>query len=128
MQLYWTSLSIPKEIVPTVYLYYPQYVGLSPYQVNVLFGPSIPSMCTATGQGLFYATVGKLATINLVSRDNAGNPLDNVQDVYQLYLTGPGATITGDLHFSSSYVGSVGNFIAYYTPIVSGNFVLTIKL
>lgn len=24
--LYWTSLSIPKQIIPTVYLYYPQYV------------------------------------------------------------------------------------------------------
>lgn len=84
--MYWTSLSIPKQIIPTVYLYYPQYVDLSPYQVNVLFGPSIPNQCTASGPGLFSATVGKLTHVDLVSRDNAGSPLDNPTDVFEFFL------------------------------------------
>jgi|JI61114C2RNA_FD_contig_61_2887094_length_1373_multi_2_in_0_out_0_1 hypothetical protein len=85
-------------------------------------------MCTATGPGLFTAIVGKLTHIDLQSRDNAANPLDNPSDVYELYLKGPGVSSTGDLHFYSSYVGPTGISIAYYTPIISGNFVLTIRL
>lgn len=108
MQLFWSSLSIPKEIIPTVYLYFPQYVDASPYQVTVNTGPTIPEKSTATGLGLYEATVGKISYIDLVSRDNARQPLDNVNDVYSLYLQGPGSSNTGDIHFYSVYQGPVG--------------------
>lgn len=65
-------------------------------------------MCTASGPGLYEATVGKLTYIDLISRDNAGNPLDNPSDVYELYLQGPDILNTGDISFKSVYVGPVG--------------------
>lgn len=83
-------------------------------------GPTIPEKSTATGLGLYEATVGKIATIDIVSWDNAWNPLDNVNDVYELYLKGPGSSSAGDIHFYSTYVGSIGWFQAVYIPIRSG--------
>lgn len=67
MQLFWSSLSIPKQIIPTLYFYFPEYVDDSPYQVTVLTGPTIPSKSTATGLGLYEATVGKVSEIDIVS-------------------------------------------------------------
>ena len=36
VSMYWTSLSIPKQVIPPIYLYYPKRVGLSPYNITIL--------------------------------------------------------------------------------------------
>ena len=80
--LYWTSLTIPKQVISPVQVYYPVRVGGGPFNVTVLFGPSDASLSTAAGNGLFFATAGKLSTINLQSRSTTGAIIDNVNDQY----------------------------------------------
>ena len=86
ISLYWTSLSIPKEIISPIYLYYPVRVAYSPYNVALNHGPSIPVECTATSDGLVNATVGKLSYIYIQSRNYYGKIIDNADDNYQLYF------------------------------------------
>lgn len=128
IKLYWSSLSIPKEIIPSSNLYYPRYVGSSPYQVTADTGPSISNKCTASGDGLEFATVGKLASIDIISRDYASTPLDNMNDNYELYLSNNDGSSIGNLYFTASYVGSVGLYGASYIPLKPGTFTLTITL
>ena len=128
IKLYWSSLSLPKEIIPTNYLYYPRYVGSSPYQVTVNPGPSIPSKSTASGDGLSQATVGMLAVIDIVSRDFVSTPLDNQNDNYELFLSNTDGTGNGNMYFTSTYVGATGRYQASYIPIQSGTFTIEIKL
>ena len=128
IKLYWSSISLPKEIIPINYLYYPRYVGSSPYQVTVNPGPSIPNKSTASGDGLSKATVGILAKIDIVSRDFASAPLDNQNDNYELYLSNTDGTTTGNQYFTASYVGAIGRYQAPYFPIRPGNFSIAIKL
>ena len=39
--LYWTSLSIPKGVIPPIYVYYPERVGSAPYQIQITNGPTV---------------------------------------------------------------------------------------
>lgn len=80
--LYWTSLSIPKEIIPAKYLYYPRRVGLSPYNIDITKGPSIADTTTSYGGGLTDAVVGKLQEIYVQSRNEIGGVIDNQDDHY----------------------------------------------
>lgn len=61
VSLAWTSLSVPRQIISPDYIYYPQRVGASPYNIVVTNGPSIAEKCTASGDGLTNAVAGKLS-------------------------------------------------------------------
>jgi hypothetical protein len=58
-RLEWVSLSVPRELVPPTLVYYPERVGGSVLQLAIGPGPSIPSRCTAEGDGLTWAVAGK---------------------------------------------------------------------
>ena len=55
ISLMWTSLSIPKNVISPVYMYYPTRVGASPYPIIIDNGPSKASKCNAYGDGLSAA-------------------------------------------------------------------------
>lgn len=63
--MYWTSLTVQKEIVPATHLYYPKRVGSSPYNVTIDKGPTIASEVTATAAGIESAVAGKLSYIKI---------------------------------------------------------------
>ena len=128
VKLYWSSVSVPKQIIPRSYLYYPRYVGSSPYKVTVIEGPTLASKSTATGKGLSQATVGKLAEIDLVSRNFASAPLDNQNDNYEITLVNDDGSNNGNIAFTATYVGAVGKYKATYVPTKAGSFTMEIKL
>lgn len=53
--------------------------------------------------------------------------MDNSDDNYNIYITGPGNTNTGDMSFTATYVAN-GEYLVNYVPQVSGEFVLTVTL
>lgn len=73
-------------------------------------GPSIADKCTASGDGLTSATVGKLAYVNIQSRDSVGNIIDNTADNYELYFkfyTSPSVTWhVNDFYVTASYTSN----------------------
>ena len=119
---------MPKEIIPSSYLYYPRYVGSSPYKVIVSTGPSIAAKCTATGTGLTTAKAGKLAEIDIVSRDFASAPLDNQNDNYEITLSNIDGSTDGNLAVTATYVAAVGQYKATYVPTKAGTYTMNIKL
>ena len=122
-------MSIPKQIIPSTNLYYPEYVGESPYDITVESGPSIASKSTAEGEGLYKATVSKLSEIIITSRDFASAPLDNQEDNYSLSLTRKDGTTTGELLFTAVYItGTIGQYRATYVPTKQGFYNLDITL
>ena len=125
--LYWSSISTPKEVISPSNLYYVEYITTTPIDVVVTEGPTIAPKSTAVGDGLTTAQVGKLSTIQLTSRDSNGDVLDNDDDNYQITMTGPGTTNTGDMTVTAVYQ-SAGLYDAQYVPLVSGTFSLSISL
>ena len=115
IKIYWTSLSIPKQLIPSSQIYYLERVGSSEYPITVNFGPSIASMSDAYGDGLSTATAGKLAYLFIQSRDINGDIIDNTDDSYQLTFTGPDGSNLGDFFTSSSYMAN-GLYQAQYVP------------
>lgn len=84
----WTSLSRPKEIIPPIYMYYPERVASSPYSITVNYGPSDATETDAYGDGLTSAIAGKLSYIYIQSRDSLGAIIDNIDDNYELDFVG----------------------------------------
>lgn len=115
IHLYWTSISRPKEVIPPVYLYYPRRVGSSPYNIAISKGPSIAMMTDAYGDGLTKATAGKLAYIYIQARNEVGEIIDNTEDHYELYFTGPDGTTDGDFFVTAVYQQN-GLYLAQYVP------------
>lgn len=72
MKLYWTSQSVPKQIISPVYLYYPRRIAISPYNVEIKQGPSIAANTEGFGDGLKQATSGKLAFFSIQSKNEVG--------------------------------------------------------
>jgi Filamin/ABP280 repeat len=127
VHLYWTAISRPKEIIPPVYLYYPRRVGASPYNILITKGPSIASMTDAYGKGLTDAIAGKLAYINIQARNEVGDIIDNTDDSFQLYFSGPDGGLTGAFYKTAVYVSN-GLYLAQYVPQIAGKYTLTITL
>lgn len=94
----------------------------------VATGPSIAAKSTATGGGLSSATAGKLAEIEIISRDFASTPLDNQHDNYGLTLTNNDASGSGNLARTAAYYGAVGVYKASYVPTKAGTYTLAITL
>ena len=128
VKLYWSSLSVPKEIVPSSALYYPRYVGASPYQVTVSTGPSVASKSTASGTGLSSGVAGKLSQFQIISRDFASAPIDNQQDNYAIILMNNDGSGNGDLAITAIYQGAVGIYSASYVPMKTGILSMSITL
>lgn len=127
IQLFWTSLSIPKEIIPAKYLYYPKRVASSPYNIEITKGPSIADQTTSYGGGLTDAVVGKLHEIYIQSRNEIGGIIDNTDDHYELHFAGPDGTSTGDFYKTGVYQSN-GLYLVQYVPQIAGKYVLTITL
>ena len=128
VKLYWSSLSVPKEIVPSSALYYPRYVGASPYQVTVSTGPSVASKSIASGTGLSSEVAGKLSQFQIISRDFASAPIYNQQDNYAIILMNNDGSGNGDLAITAIYQGAVGIYSASYVPMKTGVFSMPITL
>lgn len=128
VKLYWSSLSIPKAIIPSTSLYYPRYVGSSPYQVTVSTGPSVASKSTASGAGLTTGIAGKLAQLEIVSRDFASAPIDNQNDNYAITLVNKDGSGNGDLSFTAVYSGPTGKYSASYVPMKASVYTMSITL
>ena len=112
VKLYWSSLSIPKAIIPSTALYYPRYVGSSPYQITVSTGPSVASKSTASGAGLTSGIAGKISQFQIISRDFASAPIDNQNDNYAITLVNADGSLNGDLSFTAVYQGPTGIYIS----------------
>ena len=128
VKLYWSSLSVPKEIVPSSALYYPRYVGASPYQVTISTGPSVDSKSTASGTGLSSGVAGKLSQFQIISRDFASAPIDNQQDNYTIILMNNDGSRNGDLAITAIYQRAVGIYSASYVPMKTRIFSMSITL
>jgi hypothetical protein len=123
----WTSLSFPKGVISPKYLYYPQRVGSSPYDITINFGPSVADQSTAVGDGLTAAIAGKLSFIYIQSRNSIGDIIDNTNDNYQLYFSGPNGLTTGEFYATAVYQAD-GLYKSQYVPQLAGTYVLTITL
>jgi len=88
---------------------------LSPYNIIISKGPSIASTTEAYGLGLTNATTGKLSYINIQSKNEIGEPIDNAGDFYRLQFDGPDGTATGSFFVTAVYVSN-GNYLAQYVP------------
>lgn len=97
----WVSLSVPRELVPPQYVYYPERVEARVFELQVSPGPSISSLCSAEGAGLTVSTAGKLAQFTLQSRDWTGAAIPNANDNFAIDFVGPseggpnGAAVNG---------------------------------
>eukprot|EP01022_Parablepharisma_sp_SALTPOND_P020162 TRINITY_DN3593_c0_g1_i1.p2 TRINITY_DN3593_c0_g1~~TRINITY_DN3593_c0_g1_i1.p2 ORF type:complete len:1692 (-),score=110.26 TRINITY_DN3593_c0_g1_i1:19422-24497(-) len=128
LKLYWSTLSIPKAIIPSQYLWSPKNVGLSPYEVTVLQGSTVPSLSYATGSGLRNAVAGKLQTFKIQSVDINGAPQDSQNDHYSVQLIGPlPDTSTVQISTTATY-SSLGLYEVQYVPIIAGTYSLAITL
>ena len=128
LQLYWSSLSIAKSIIPSDYLWYPKYVAASPYEVTVAQGSTVASLSYATGSALTSAVAGKLQTIFIQSVDINGNAQDSLNDYYSVQLIGPQPdTTTVVISVTATYV-SAGKYQAQFVPMVAGTYSLAITL
>lgn len=58
--LYWSSITVPKEVIQPANLYYVEYLDGTPKDVLVSEGPTIPSRSTVDGDSITLAQVGKL--------------------------------------------------------------------
>lgn len=115
ISLMWTSLSFPKGVISPKYLYYPERVGSSPYDIVINFGPSSADQSTAVGDGLSKAIAGKLSTIFIQSRNSIGDIIDNTNDNYQLYFKGPNGLTTGEFYAYGVYQSN-GLYKSQYVP------------
>jgi len=66
----WSSASIGKQIIPSLYLYSVEYVANSPYSLIISQGDTVANMSTAVLPNSFK--VGENATIYIQSRDYNG--------------------------------------------------------
>lgn len=126
--LYWSSLSVAKTIIPSTYLWYPKNIASSPYEVTVSQGSTVAGLSYASGTALASAVAGKLQTITIQSVDINGNVQDSQADYYSVQLIGPQPdTTTVKLSTTATYV-SAGLYQAQYVPMVTGIYSLAITL
>ena len=117
----WESYSLPKQTIPSEYLYYPRYVADSPWLVTVSSGLSTAELCYATG--VDTAVAGVLKTISLYSVDARGNIVDNPTDSYSLVFTNGSV----ELAFASTYVSN-GQSISNVRLTKAGVYTVSITL
>ena len=109
-------------------MYYPRYVGSSPYQITVSTGPSVASKSTASGAGLTSGIAGKLSQFQIISRDFASAPIDNQNDNYAITLVNADGSLNGDLSFTAVYQGPTGIYTASYVPMMASTYTMSITL
>lgn len=128
LKLFWSTLSIPKAIIPSQYLWSPKNIASSPYEVTVLQGSTVPDLSYATGAGLSSGIAGKLQTFTIQSVDINGSPQDSTNDYYSVLLIGPSPdTTTVQISTTGTYK-SAGLYEVSYVPIIAGKYSLSITL
>lgn len=129
-QMFWTSASIAKQIIPSFYLFYHEYVSDSPYNIQVISAISFAENCFAYGDGTNKATVGKAASFQIQSVNNLNAFINNPNDLYQILLEGPGLSTDGNISGSAIYDNTLnsGVYNAVYIPQKIGTYKLSITL
>lgn len=119
--LKWASASIPPQVIPSQYLFYPVFVPGSPWLFEAVVGSSDASKCYARGFDAVFA--GNSRTITLFSVNGKGEIEDHPSDLFtiQAKLGSVEATFT-------SYYSANGLSYADISLTLVGIYTLTITL
>ena len=131
-KLEWVSLSVFREVINPLRVYYPERVEGRVFALNVRPGPTIVAATTVeSGSGLAESVAGKRSYFFIQSRDWDGNALDNAGDDYAISYVGPheggpsGVADSGSFDITSTYLSN-GEYLAQYVPTEAGSYTVFI--
>ena len=127
MQLYWSSKSTPRQLVPSSRLFYTRNMtwveNVNALQLLVLPAITCASTSTANGFGLTTATAGFVSTFTILARDEFKNTKTSTNDVFSVRVKPlvKGRAVHLLASRSSSAANSYGaNYTMAYMTTVSG--------
>ena len=133
-KLYWQSSSRPQEIIPSEFLFYPEIVGNSPYNIEISLGNIHPSKCYVE-KNEKTVFVGKLSKFNIIPvniNDKRITSIDSSNNIiFDINIINKDSNnIKGNLYFQSKLDNTdISNpfFYGEFIPLIPGEYTVNIK-